>query len=167
MRGIHVITEAGEANGAYWSLERAQDAIQAVHEKPFEIILGRRGIDVVDQLERIWGHVAEVKDDKPVWHYTRETYPYAAEGTSLRGHLYATYDQLVELFGKPKKKTGKVHFEWILRDAKRNIVTIYDWKTPYPERIPDMAEFYWAIGGNNDVSAFSLIAYVEEVMSHE
>lgn len=53
-------------------------------------------------------------------------------GTSLKGYINATYNQLVEVLGEPAYDTpsgdGKVQVEWVV-SFKGDIFTIYDWKT--------------------------------------
>ena len=72
-------------------------------------------------------------------------------GTSLRGKIKTTYDELVKKFGEPTLRGGdKVTSEWNLDfyvedDGEEDYVTatIYDWKmdsTPYGEAT-------WNIGG--------------------
>jgi hypothetical protein len=71
-----------------------------------------------------------------------------ATGTSLQGHIEATYDELVKVFGQPNigpNEPGKVTCEWCLW-IEGSLVTIYDWKefdeTP-------MGTYSWHIGGKN------------------
>jgi hypothetical protein len=67
-------------------------------------------------------------------------------GTSLKGYLTATYDELVAKFGKPNAGAsgdGKVKAEWIL-EAKGTIVTIYDYKE-YSKSVKYVTD--WHIGG--------------------
>ena len=53
-------------------------------------------------------------------------------GTGLAGHVNATYNQLVDVLGKPTfdepSGDGKVQVEWVVK-FKDDIFTIYDWKT--------------------------------------
>jgi hypothetical protein len=79
-------------------------------------------------------------------------------GTSLQGHIEATYDDLVKAFGEPtfdstKGDEGdKVHTQWALEfeDEEDNLVkaTIYDWKedSAYNSRV---GKYRWHIGGNS------------------
>ena len=78
-------------------------------------------------------------------------------GTHLQGRILATYDQLVERFGKPtygQSGDGKVNAEWTLEflvveegqsfdDADYVTATIYDWK----ETDMPTGEYLWHIGG--------------------
>lgn len=70
-------------------------------------------------------------------------------GTSLRGEVKTTYDQLVSVFGLPlygpNDNGDKVTCEWCLEFEDGTVATIYDWKTdstPY-----DL--YSWHIGGKN------------------
>jgi len=76
------------------------------------------------------------------------------EGTSLQGHVDASYNQLVEVFGKPSYKTPfseteKITTAWDLEFPSGVIVTIYNWKNyenygkdPEPDE-----EYEWHVGG--------------------
>lgn len=68
-------------------------------------------------------------------------------GTSLRGYIAITYQELVDVFGEPWTDfcgNGKVTCEWIVEDSNGNIGTIYDWKTG---KTP-MGHYDWHIGGH-------------------
>ena len=60
---------------------------------------------------------------------------YVPRGSSLRGHIHATYDELVKVFGEPNilnaEEGDKVFNEWGIRfeDGDDDVyTTIYDWK---------------------------------------
>ena len=69
-----------------------------------------------------------------------------ASGTSHKGYVTATYDELVERFGEPTFLNGdKTTVEWSLQFQIKDIDgdTVYDWKsTSTPE-----GEYRWNIGG--------------------
>ena len=78
---------------------------------------------------------------------------YVPRGSSLRGHIYATYQSLVEVFGEPNILNGeegdKVWNEWGIRfeDGDDDVyTTIYDWKEldAYDSHI---GNYRWHIGG--------------------
>ena len=78
---------------------------------------------------------------------------YVPRGSSLRGHIHATYDELVEVFGEPNilnaEEGDKVFNEWGIRfeDGDDDIyTTIYDWKEldAYDSHI---GNYRWHIGG--------------------
>lgn len=77
-----------------------------------------------------------------------------AKGTHGRGGVTATYEQLVELFGKPMDKTGdyKTDAEWVLEYENGVIVTIYNWKNGknyLGDEGFDVEEIdNWNVGGN-------------------
>ena len=50
-------------------------------------------------------------------------------GTSFKGYVYATYEQLVKCFGKPTTNGDnyKVDVEWIV-DTQYGVATIYNYK---------------------------------------
>ncbi len=76
-----------------------------------------------------------------------------ANGTSLKGFIMATYDQLVEIFGEPTYKGGdKTTAEWKLQFYDGTVATIYDWKmydTP-------LGQYDWHIGGY-DIQSVNLV----------
>lgn len=53
-------------------------------------------------------------------------------GSSLKGRIYATYNQLVDILGEPTYSTPsgdeKVQKEWVVK-FRGDYFTIYDWKT--------------------------------------
>ena len=78
---------------------------------------------------------------------------YVPRGSSLRGHIHATYDELVEVFGEPNilnaEEGDKVFNEWGVRfeDGDDDVyTTIYDWKEldAYDSHI---GNYRWHIGG--------------------
>jgi len=85
-------------------------------------------------------------------------------GTSLRGTIDCSFDQLVKAFGMPMFDTSgdeKVKAEWHIEFDDGTIATIYDWKSLIdPEKNTD-----WHIGGfakgnpkDNVLSVLALIA---------
>ena len=80
---------------------------------------------------------------------------YVPRGSSLRGHIHATYDELVEVFGKPNvldaEEGDKTWNEWGIEfeDGDDYVyATIYDWKEmdAYDSHF---GEYRWHIGGHN------------------
>ena len=80
---------------------------------------------------------------------------YVPRGSSLRGHIHATYDELVKVFGEPNilnaEEGDKVFNEWGVRfeDGDDDIyTTIYDWKEldAYDSHI---GNYRWHIGGRD------------------
>jgi hypothetical protein len=74
-----------------------------------------------------------------------ETAPHGSlNGTCLQGYIKTTYDELVNVFGKPTILKGdKVNVEWNLLFSDGTVASIYDWKlseTP-------MGVYDWHIGG--------------------
>ena len=79
-------------------------------------------------------------------------------GTSLQGHIEATYDDLVKAYGEPAfdstrdGESDKVHTEWALEFQNEVgdyiTATIYDWKedSAYNSRV---GKYRWHIGGNS------------------
>ena len=71
-------------------------------------------------------------------------------GTSLKGYISCTYNQLVAVFGAPDKyndpvdPSDKVNIEWCLKFPNGTVATIYAWKR-VPQN-PDVA-FEWNVGG--------------------
>lgn len=69
-------------------------------------------------------------------------------GTSLRGYVESTYDELVKIFGQPTygpddNGGDKVTCEWVLTFEDGTVATIYDWKLYYTPT--DL--YSWHIGG--------------------
>ena len=89
---------------------------------------------------------------------------YVPRGSSLRGHIHATYDELVEVFGEPNilnaEEGDKVFNEWGIEfrvpvedDGMGDVddydtvnATIYDWKErdAYDSHV---GSYRWHIGG--------------------
>lgn len=81
-----------------------------------------------------------------------------ATGTSLRGYVKATREELTEVFGEPTHFSleDKVTTEWVVQFDSGNIATIYDWKR-YELGRPGFGEVYdWHIGGD-DFEVTSLV----------
>lgn len=78
----------------------------------------------------------------------------AVRGTSLRGYITATRDEIEAVFGAPTIANAdpddKVTTEWYIIFDDKTVATIYDWKryglgAPYnDERIE------WNVGGHNE-----------------
>ena len=78
---------------------------------------------------------------------------FVPRGSSLRGHIHATYDELVKVFGEPNilnaEEGDKVFNEWGIRfeDGDDDVyATIYDWKEMYANE-SHYGEYRWHIGG--------------------
>jgi hypothetical protein len=69
----------------------------------------------------------------------------SADGTSLKGYLFTTYENLVNLLGQPLggSADGKTTCEWILEFDDGSVATIHDWKTGNTPKEP----YRWSIGG--------------------
>lgn len=99
-------------------------------------------------------------------------------GSSLQGRILATYEQLVERFGKPTygaehSGDGKVNAEWTIQflvvedgqgydDSDYVIATIYDWK----ETDTPNGEYLWHIGGF-DYTSVDCVHQVMEMNEQE
>ena len=87
----------------------------------------------------------------------------SADGTSLKGGVMASYNQLVNALGEPTfsepSADGKVNVEWIVR-YDDEIFTVYDWKNyeNNPADNPDKV-INWHIGGHR--SAFDFMEELE------
>jgi hypothetical protein len=92
-----------------------------------------------------------------------------SSGTSLKGYVVATYEQLVNFLGQPtfgeESGDGKVQVEWIVKFKDDyggvNLFTIYDWKFYSRDHIifPDTM-VNWHVGGKSP--AYDLIDYLEK-----
>ena len=87
--------------------------------------------------------------------FTYQMDDYTPSGSSLRGHVNATYQTLVDTFGEPNilnaepNGDDKVYNEWGVRfsDGDDDIyATIYDWKEPHAT-VSHYGEYRWHIGG--------------------
>ena len=85
-----------------------------------------------------------------------------ANGTSLRGYITTTYNQLVEKLGEPRRTCGdgKVTAEWILEFEDQSVATIYDWKA---NETP-MGIYKWNVGGksSNAVKQAAMVLGVKQ-----
>ena len=101
-------------------------------------------------------------------------------GTSLKGHVTATFDQLVEKFGYPNMvndktpQADKVWWEWcidfydddklvpesdhMLTDSC--VATIYDWKEIGPSSARS-GEYRWHVGGKSINSLWCVMEALE------
>ena len=80
-------------------------------------------------------------------------------GTSLKRHITATFDELVDTFGYPNivndktPQADKVWWEWCIDfyDAEEDesyVATIYDWKEMGPSA-SRIGEYQWHVGGKS------------------
>ena len=79
-------------------------------------------------------------------------------GTSLRGHVTASYATMIEVFGEPNMPfSDKIWNEWAVRfnvpdeddlDSEEVYVTIYDWKESHPNQ-SRYGEYRWNVGSKS------------------
>lgn len=85
----------------------------------------------------------------------------STQGTSLKGYVYITYNQLVNLLGQPtfpeESGDGKVQVEWVV-EFEGKIFTIYDWKT-YDRDYTENVLSQFNVGGKS--YAMDFIDYLE------
>lgn len=84
-------------------------------------------------------------------------------GTSLKTHVEATFQELVTLLGEPEQGDDyKVSGEWVVKDKDGNVCTVYDWKRTrlYDFTLPSVEVFRamkypttFNIGGHNGYAA--------------
>lgn len=73
--------------------------------------------------------------------------PQDSRGTYLLGHLYASWDDLIDRFGHPHMVgDGKTRAEWVLQ-TKFGIATIYDFKDQ-DLKLEHMGR--WHVGGTDE-----------------
>lgn len=79
-----------------------------------------------------------------------------ASGTSFKGYLNATYNQLIKAFGEPtypnESGDGKVQFEWVF-EYNGEPFTVYDWKT-YDREYTINGLTRWNVGGSSNAERF-------------
>lgn len=78
-------------------------------------------------------------------------------GSSLKGYIKTTYNDLVKCFGEPNHEGDggyKVSFEWAIKFDDGTYATIYDWKLSPSERSDVLRGKYYEfhIGGFNSDS---------------
>ena len=83
---------------------------------------------------------------------------YVPLGSSLRGHVTASYGTMIEVFGEPNMPfSDKVWNEWSIRfnvpdeddlDSEEVYVTIYDWKESHPNQ-SRYGEYSWNVGSKS------------------
>jgi hypothetical protein len=65
-------------------------------------------------------------------------------GTSLKGYITTTYDELCRTFGAPTIFVGdKTNAEWFIEFEDGSVATVYDWKL---DHVP-LEPYRWHIGG--------------------
>ena len=90
----------------------------------------------------------------------------STDGTSLKGGVMASYNQMVKALGEPTfsepSADNKVNIEWVMR-FNDEVYTAYDWKNygNSPADNPNQV-INWHIGGHR--SAFDLIEYLESLI---
>lgn len=93
-------------------------------------------------------------------------------GTSLKGHVTCSYNDLVKIFGYPNAPSDdyKVSTSWVLEDDKGNVHTIYDYKETnlYDDSYPTVEEFRtqpshdWHIGAHKGIDPNYLVNFIKE-----
>ena len=88
---------------------------------------------------------------------------YVPRGSSLKGHVVASYNTMVEVFGEPNMPfSDKVWNEWSIRftvpdeddlDSEEVYVTIYDWKETHPNQSKS-GDYRWHIGSKSTEAAW-------------
>ena len=88
---------------------------------------------------------------------------YVPVGSSLKGHVVASYNTMVEVFGEPNMPfSDKVWNEWSIRftvpddddlDSEEVYVTIYDWKETHPNQSKS-GDYRWHIGSKSREAAW-------------
>ena len=85
-----------------------------------------------------------------------------AIGSSFKGYLTTSYDNLVKNFGEPTSLEvsgdGKVRAEWALKFDNGTIATIYDWKSQPDVELEDITD--WHIGGFDYMAVTRLEDYM-------
>ena len=93
-------------------------------------------------------------------------------GTSLKGHITATFDELVATFGYPNisndktPQADKVWWEWCIdfydeEEDEYHISTIYDWKEIGPSS-SQTGEYRWHVGGKSLQSLWCVMDTLEQ-----
>jgi len=86
-----------------------------------------------------------------------------ATGTSLRGRIDISYDEIVAQFGAPtlgENGDGKVKAEWVF-ETTEGVVTIHDYKIDVPVK----KNRTWSVGGKKDAAAKIVAALLDVELS--
>lgn len=87
-------------------------------------------------------------------------------GSSLKGYINATYDELVDVLGEPTRNEPsgdeKTQVEWVV-EFEGNIFTIYDWKTYSKDYTLNELDVF-NVGGK--VRAEDFIDYLERILQN-
>lgn len=99
-------------------------------------------------------------DDESPLKFTTGSVP---NGTSLQGHIVASYDELVKVFGEPDygpngTEGDKVTCEWDIMFNDGTLATIYDWK----EEETPMHETQWNVGGKSKQAVWNVMDVLEQ-----
>ena len=88
---------------------------------------------------------------------------YVPSGSCFKGHVVASYNTMVEVFGEPNMPfSDKVWNEWSIRftvpdeddlDSEEVYVTIYDWKETHPNQSKS-GDYRWHIGSKSTEAAW-------------
>ena len=86
-------------------------------------------------------------------------------GTCLQGYINATYQELIDVFGKPTKSDGyKVDAEWLIEFEDGTVATVYNWKNGPnycgAEGTPVEYITEWNVGGNSGTDTVTKIKLV-------
>ena len=79
----------------------------------------------------------------------------ACYGGSLKGHIKAGHDELIQILGEPTFEGGpenKINYERAV-NYKGDIFYIYDWKVG-PDWVKSQNEYEWHIGGEKNAAEF-------------
>ena len=91
----------------------------------------------------------------------------SSAGTSFHGHtITATYNQLVEVLGKPQQSqndgSDKTNFDWTCETKEGVVFTVYDWKEY--RKIKPNEKIEWHIGARNEfASAHAFFQLIEMI----
>jgi hypothetical protein len=97
----------------------------------------------------------------------KETKTKGVIGSSLKGYINCTYQDLIRVLGEPTHPEAsgddKVQKEWVV-EYNGEVFTVYDWKT-YDEEytINELDQFH--VGGKTNASDF--ILELEEMISNK
>lgn len=90
-------------------------------------------------------------------------------GTSLRGTVSTTYDEIIKIFGEPtyveSDPDEKVTAEWDIEFEDGVVATIYDYKE-YTGK-PPLARYDWHIGGHDTKAVHHVLEALDVALPHE
>jgi len=86
--------------------------------------------------------------------------------TCFQSNFFATYNQIVKLFGKPNCKPSlKTKCEWNFRADNGRVVTLYDYCSMINPANDPEERFEWNVGGEAKIDALDFTAWLTDKLA--